>query len=613
MKWYRSLQRSISQTPGGLLSYNKLDFAPLRKTAANYSRYKLGCDLRAGVNVALLAFPQGMAYAMIAGLPVSYGIYGATVATIVGSIFAGSRFIVHGPSNATSVMLLSVFAALGVTQEEKLALLPLLLLMVGVFLALGAYLRVGNLIQYISRSVIVGYVTAAAILIISNQSRKVLGFDFEETATTFFDVAILTVRNLDQTQWSSALIGGLSLGVYLVLRKTVRFLPNVAMTLLVMSVATHFLVAAGLPPVVLLDSVAPGDWSLTIPSVNFSDVQLLLSAALAMALLCGLEGISIGKAMAARSGERLSVNQEMFSIGAANIACSCLSGMSSSGSLTRSVLNWASNSRTPLAGIITGTICLIGVFTVGPVIGYIPQTTLAVLIIVIGVSLINREQIRIVLRATRSDAWTFFVTLAAGLLFPLDLAIYLGAATSITFFMHKVSAPEMVEYKFDEEGRLTELAANQKRPDPEISIVHVEGDLFFGASDLFLEQMRRICEEESLRVVVLKMRNARHLDATSVMTLQDLIRYMRDMNRLLLVSEARKDVIRIFKKSGLLETIGRENIFPDVSQNPTLSTARALKRATKIIGDRRAKVSVYYDKKKEEERKVKSEKEKVKR
>ncbi len=605
MKWYRSLQRSISQTPGGLLSYNKLDFLPLRKTAANYSRFKLGCDLRAGVNVALLAFPQGMAYAMIAGLPVSYGIYGATVATIVGSIFAGSRFIVHGPSNATSVMLLSVFAALGVTQEEKLALLPLLLLMVGVFLALGAYLRVGNLIQYISRSVIVGYVTAAAILIISNQSRSVLGFDFEETATTFFDVAILTVKNLDQTQWSSALIGGLSLVVYLVLRKTVRFLPNVAVTLLVMSLTTHFLVAAGLPPVVLLDSLAPGDWGLTIPSVNFSDVQLLLSAALAMALLCGLEGISIGKAMAARSGERLNVNQEMFSVGAANIACACLSGMSSSGSLTRSVLGWASNSRTPLAGIITGAICLIGVFTVGPVIGYIPQTTLAVLIIVIGISLINRDQIRIVLRSTRSDAWTFFVTLAAGLLFPLDLAIYLGAATSITFFMHKVSAPEMVEYKFDEEGRLTELAANQKRPDPEISIVHVEGDLFFGASDLFLEQMRRICEEESLRVVVLKMRNARHLDATSVMTLQDLIRYMRDMNRLLLVSEARKDVIRIFKKSGLLETIGRENIFPDVSQNPTLSTARALKRATQIIGDRRAKVSVYYDKKKEEERKKK--------
>ena len=606
MKWYRSLQRSIKQAPGGLLSYNTLDFAPLRKTAASYSRQKLGCDLRAGVNVALLAFPQGMAYAMIAGLPVSYGIYGAAVATIVGSIFAGSRFIMHGPSNATSVMLLSVFAALGVSQEEKLALLPLLLLMVGVFLIVGAYLRVGNLIQYISRSVIVGYVTAAAILIISNQSRRVLGFDFEETATTFFDVAILTVKNLDQTHWSSALVGGLSLCVYFVLRKTVRLLPNVAMTLLVMSFVTHFLVAAGLPPVVLLDSVAPGDWSMTIPSVNFSDVQLLLSAALAIALLCGLEGISIGKAMAARSGERLSVNQEMFSIGAANLACAYFSGMSSSGSLTRSVLSWASNSRTPLAGIITGTICVIGVFAVGPLIGYIPQPTLAVLIIVIGFSLINLEQIRIVLRSTRSDASTFFVTLAAGLLFPLDLAIYLGAATSIAFFIHKVSAPEMVEYKFDEEGRLTELAANQKRPDPEISIVHVEGDLFFGASDLFLEQMRRICEEENLKVVVLKMRNARHLDATSVMTLQDLIRYMRDMNRLLLVSEARKDVIRIFKKSGLLDTIGRENIFPDVAENPTLSTARALKLATKIVGDRRAKVSVYYDKKKEEERKKKA-------
>ncbi len=187
--------------------------------------------------------------------------------------------------------------------------------------------------------------------------------------------------------------------------------------------------------------------------------------------------------------------------------------MPSSGSLTRSILSWASQARTPLAGFYSGVICAAGVLLVGPYIAYIPQTTLAVLIIVIGVSLISRSQIRIVVRATRSDATVFFVTLSAALLFPLDLAIYLGVATSIAFFMHKVSAPEMVEYKFDEEGRLTELAAHQKRPDPEISIVHVEGDLFFGASDLFLDQMRRICEEEDLKVVVLKMRNARHLDA----------------------------------------------------------------------------------------------------
>ncbi len=601
MKWVRLFKRSLRKFPNTLASYNQLDFAPLTRTADNYNRRKFGFDFRAGINIALLAFPQGMAYAMIAGLPVSYGIYASAIATMVGSVFAGSRFIIQGPTNATAIMLLSAFAALGIAEDDKVIMLPLLLLMVGVFLTVGAYLRIGNLVQYISRSVVIGYIAAAAVLIIANQVNTVLGFEFEETATTFIDIARLTGLNIGLTHWPSVLVSALSLGLYLFLKAKFRFLPNVALTLVLMSVVAYFLSLAGWP-VRLLEAVDPGEWRLTVPSINFGDVQLLMSAALAVALLCALEGISIGKSMAARSGERLDVNQEMFSIGTANLGCSLFSGMPSSGSLTRSMLGWVSQARTPLAGFYSGVLCALGVVLLGPYIGYIPQATLGMLVIVISASLINPSQIRIVTRATRSDATVFFVTFAAALLFPLDLAIYVGVATSIAFFMHKVSAPEMVEYKFDEEGQLTELGANQKRPDPEISIVHVEGDLFFGASDLFLDQMRRICEEESLKVVVLKMRNARHLDATSVMTLEELIRYMRDMNRLLLISEARKEVIRIFKKSGLLESIGRGNIFPDVAQNPTLSTARALRRATQVVGDRKAKVSVYYDKKKEAQR-----------
>ncbi len=602
MNWVRSLQRTIKQLPAALASYNRLDFAPLTRTAEKYSWGKFGFDFRAGLNIALLGFPQGMAYAMIAGLPVAYGIYAAAIATMVGAVFAGSRFIIQGPTNATAIMLLSVFAALGIADDEKVMLLPLLLLMVGVFLVVGAYLKVGNLVQYISRSVIIGYITGAAVLIVGNQVKTVLGFEFQEPATTFFDITVATVRNIGATHWPSVVVSVLSAAVYLLLRSRFPFLPNVALTLVLMSVVTYFLALAGWP-VRLVEAVDPTAWRPTVPGIHFGEVQRLMSAALAVALLCALEGISIGKSIAARSGERLDVNQEMFSIGASNLGCSLASGMPSSGSLTRSVLGWASQARTPLAGFYSGILCALGIVLLGPFIGYIPQATLGVLIIVIGVSLISRTQIRIVTRATHSDATVFFVTFAAALLFPLDLAIYVGVATSIAFFMHKVSAPEMVEYKFDEEGRLTELGADQKRPDPEISIVHVEGDLFFGASDLFLDQMRRICGEGHLRVVVLKMRNARHLDATSVMTLQELIRYMRDMDRTLLISEARKDVIRIFKRSGLLEAIGRENIFPDVAQNPTLSTARALKRASQLIGDRKAKVSVYYDQKKEEERK----------
>mgnify|MGYP002397103540 CR=1 FL=1 len=276
----------------------------------------------------------------------------------------------------------------------------------------------------------------------------------------------------------------------------------------------------------------------------------------------------------------------------ANVGCAFFSGMPASGSLTRSVLSWGSGGRTPLASLITGIICALGVVLVGHYIQYIPKATLAVMVISIGISLLNRHAIHICMRSTRSDASVFVLTLLAGLFFPLDTAIYFGVGLSIVLFLRKAATPELVEYGFSEEGELTEIEAGERRQ-KEISIVHVEGNLFFGAAELFRDQMRRICADDNLKIVVVKMRNAHHLDATAVMALEELLSYMRELDRILLLSECRIEHIRIFKSSGLLEQLGRENVFPDNAQNPTLATARALKRAMQIMGGDEAKIRIY--------------------
>lgn len=233
--------------------------------------------------------------------------------------------------------------------------------------------------------------------------------------------------------------------------------------------------------------------------------------------------------------------------------------------------------------------------TLTPLIGYIPRPALAVIVISIGISLISSRNIRIVANATRSDRTVFIVTLTAGLLLALDVAIYLGTALSILLFLNKVARPEMVEYAFNEEGHLAALQAKQQRAVKEVSIVHVEGELFFGASELFRDQIRRVCEDPNLKVVVLKMRNAHHVDATSVMALEELIRYMRERDSNLLMSEVREDLMRVFRNSGIIELIGEENLFTDHAENPTLSTAQALKRAREFLGGEDANVSIYFD------------------
>lgn len=574
----------------------KLDLFPLRKTAAGYSLNHFSGDTRAALNVALLAFPQGMAYAVIAGLPLSYGLFGSAIASIVGMYFAGSRFIVLGPTNATSVMVMSSFAAIGIAGDQAVQYISLLLIIVGVILVLGAYLGIATLIQFVSRTVITGYITAAAALIIANQIKKALGFEFAEgiSATTFFDVISATARHLDRIHIPTLGLSLVTLLVYLSIRRVSPKLPNVAITLTLSSLIAFL--AQKIDPslqVSLMPSLNLSDWGVSIPNFNFDSINLLITPAMAIALLCVLEGNSIGKSLAAREGARLDGNQEMLSSGMANIACGMLSGMVASGSLTRSQLNTNSGAKTPLSSLYSGIIVLIGAVLLGPLIGYIPSAALAVVVITIGISLLDKHHLRMVTKTTRSDRITFYVTFLTGLVFALDFAIYIGTACSIALFIRKVANPEIVEYAFDDDGTLGKLERKEERGNLEVSIVHVEGELFFGAAELFRDQMRRVSDATNLKVVIMKLRNAYNLDATSCMALEELIKYMNERDRILLVSEVRPDTMRIFKRSGLIEVINSDNLFADEESNPTLSTAKALKRAKEILGDREAKVSIY--------------------
>lgn len=600
----------------GWLKESQLDWFPLRHHLKGYSLTKGSGDLTAGVNVALLAFPQGMAYALIAGLPIEYGIYGGAVAAIIASFLSGGRFITLGPTNATAVTIGSAFAGLGVMlPAERAGDLPLLLAMVGLFLVVGAYLRAAGIIQYISRTVITGYITAASLLIIVGQIKNVLGVELTEaekqTSTTFFEKVFNLSKHLLETEWFSVLIAGITFVLFYSIQRVQKSLnrrrkaraseesrlvadiniPNVAITLVMMSVVTAILSQSLGQSISLLDSVDARNWPVGIPEISFEKVAQLSNLALPIALLCVLEGMSIGKTLAARSGERLNVNQEMLSIGASNFGCGLFGGMPASGSLTRSQLSWSSGGQTPLASLFNGVIVAVAVFMVGPYLNYVPMPVLAALVITIGISLFNVENLRVAFNSTTEDRAVLAVTLGVGLLFPLTTAITWGAALSIILFLRKAASPELVEYGFTDEGQLAEL--DEKSPAAEVSIVHVEGDLFFGAAEIFNDQMRRVCGQDNLRIVVLKMRNARHLDATSVMAIKELVQYMNERDRTLIMSEVKPDVRRVLENSRVMQVINEKNLFDDDPQNPTLSTARAMRRAQELLGDTEAEIKIY--------------------
>ncbi|MFP6894039.1 MAG: SulP family inorganic anion transporter, partial [Opitutales bacterium] len=348
---------------------------PIAQALGNYKREDFTGDFRAALNVALLAFPQGMAYALVAGIPIKYGIFGSAVAAIVGSLFAGSRFIALGPTNATAVLLFGTFAGLqltnadGVATGEALALLPLFPLLAGIFLVAAAWLRLASMVQYVSRTVITAYVTAAAVLIIANQCHHILGFRFEggEAPSTFLEVAWATIRSIGNASGPAIAMSALTAVLFLLLRGRFRKLPNVAITLVLASLASLGFKAYGLELQTLeafsagTEFFAPPDFA----AMGTSSLGTICWTAGALALLCALEGISIGKSLAARAGERLNANQETFAIGAGNLACAFFSGMPASGSLTRSTVNTQSGARSQVSMLFAGLIVLAGAFFLG--------------------------------------------------------------------------------------------------------------------------------------------------------------------------------------------------------------------------------------------------------
>lgn len=585
----------------GFFAGQAVDLLPARKGWRGYGRSDLRADAISGLNVALLALPQGMAFASIAGLDVVQGISCAAIAAVAAGLFCASRFVALGPTNATAFTVFSFFAtypALGARQAE---LMPWLAVLLGVILVSGAFLHVAELVQYISRSVMIGYLSGAALLIMATQMKDVLGVSLsgpgESTPRTFFSTIGRLMGNWAEIQPASLAVAAATLVIYWALSRWRPRWPSFAMT---MALATLLAVGAGLlhPAIGALPRLGaylPADLHPKLPTPTthlLDDLGALFGLALALAFIGSLETSVMVKGSAGRDGEKVNLDQDMYGLGMANLACAFTGGLPASGSLTRTALAREAGGKSRLSMLVNGFVCGALAFVIGPLVGWIPKAVLAGLVIAVAWKLFNPRQLRVCLRATGSDALTVVATLLATLLVPLYVAIFTGIAVSVMLYLRKAARPELVEYEFNEEGTLAET---NRRRIPAIAIVHVEGDLFFGAADLFRSQIQRTMQDPMLKVIILRLRNARNLDATSVLALEELMDAVASEGRHLLISGVTKSVYRVLRNAGTLERLDRKNVFIHSPGNPNVSTRNALQRAQELLGTREAEIQIFVD------------------
>ncbi len=574
---------------------------PLFKSLRNYDRALLRADLWAGLTIAAVAIPQCIAFALLIGVPVPAVVASAIVGTVLCSLFCSSRHLVVGPTNTISIILASALLTLAAEPLAPLQKVLLIGFLMGAIQLAAGLSGLGKITQFVSRSVIVGYTTAVGILIAVGQLGSLLGIarapDVSLPGTLRHLITSFFTLNLNQV---TAITGLVALFLILTLRRWRPRWPDGLPVLLLAGTASYILNLQnyGVAVVGDLGAISGGIPLFSGFPLNADTARLIpeiTSIAVAAAILGMLESVTVAKSLAAKTGQPIDPNQELIGMGVGNLVGSGFGATPGSASFLRSAANLQSGGRTQWSVVASGVFVLLIVVAISPVLAYIPIAAIAAYLVVIAVRLFQPSQIFLVRHSTSADSAVFWISLIAALFLKLDTAIFVGIGVSLVFFLQKASAPALTEHAFNDVGQLAEIDSPAERNNAQISIVHVEGDLFFGAADIFQDGVRRLAADPNIRVFILRMKNARHLDATTVMALDQLHDYLKSENRHLLISGVHGDVALVLKRSGLAARIGLENMFP-AEENPTLATKKALQRAQQLLPNQKPAVRIFYSK-----------------
>lgn len=525
----------------------------------SYDRRHLRPDVLAGSTVAVILLPQAIAYALIAELPPQMGLYTAILAAVVGALWGSSYHLHTGPTNAASLLVLSILLTVAEPGSPKfVAAAGLMAVMVGVFRLAMGLARLGILVNFVSDSVIVGFTAGAGVLISVNQVRHLLRLDFPSTPG-LIDTLQSVFLNLLDTHWPTLLLG---LGVVALIVVLTRLAPNLPGPLIGMAAASAVVGLLGLNQqgIIVIDQLPRGLPPLAkLPLLDVDLIGELSTGALAVSAIGLVEAMSIARSIASQTNQRLDSNQEFVGQGLANIACGFLSGYTCSGSFTRSAVNYKAGSQTPLASVFSGVFVLVAMLIFAPLAAYVPRTALAAVLIVTAYGMIDRREMVRIWRGTRGDTLIMVVTLLATLFLPLQFAVLTGILMSFTRYIVKTSLPQVYPVLPDEEFR--HLTPNFKGDHcPQLAILTIWGDLYFGAVNQVEEAIyRQLARNPEQRYLLLRMQSVNQCDISGIHMLESILRTCRDKGGDLFLMKVHEPVLRLMQSTRFYDKLGADH------------------------------------------------------
>jgi SulP family sulfate permease len=533
----------------------------------------LKADALAGLTVALVLVPQSMAYAQLAGLPVYVGLYASFLPVMVAAIFGSSRQLGTGPVAVVSLMSAAAMqpyaaaaAAAGQGPEVVIAYSAMLALMIGVFqLSLGLF-RLGILVDFLSHPVVLGFTNAGALIIATSQLPKIFGLGVKaDQFTHHYEFLLKTLTSLGDTKPVTFLFGAFALASLIILKKYAPRLPGVLITVALTTLLAWVVDYKGMGGSVI-GEIPQGLPSFSIPAVSL-DFQTLSSlgvTAMIIGLIGFVEAISIAKAMASQTRQRLSANQELVGQGLSNITSGLFGGYAVSGSFSRSAVNFAAGAITGFSSVVTGLLVALTLLFLTPLLFHLPQATLAAVIIMAVVNLIKVAPIKHAWKVEPHDGVVAVVTFFATMAFAphLDKGILIGVLLSLGLFLYRTMSPRFVEVARHQDGTLRDAALHELETSDTVSIYRFDGDLYF-ANTGYLEGklLNSIAGKPNLKVLVLDMEGVGKVDATGDAMLEKMADSLRVSGVEFYLARTKEEVYQAFLRSGLVEHIGHDHFF----------------------------------------------------
>ena len=532
--------------------------------ARGYDRTHLRPDLIAGLTVGVVLLPQAIAFSLLAQLPPQMGLYTAILGGIVAALWGSSDQLHTGPTNTLSLLVFSTLVVSATPGSELYIVAAGVLAVMAGALQLGlGLLRLGFIVNFVSHSVIVGFGTAAGVLIALRQLDPLLGLSLPRSDV--LTGLINTVLAAPQTHLLTAAIGLGSMALILVLRRINPRLPGSLIALLV-ATAVVYLLGERAAGVAVLGPIAGGLPSLAgLPLLDLQLLGELSTGALALAAIGLVQTTAVSRSLASQTHQRLDNNQEFVGQGIANVVSGLFGGYATSGSFTISAVKFRAGAQTRLASIVAALVVLLVMLVAGPIGAYLPVSALAAALIITAYNMLDRAEIWRILRGAPGDAIIMVVTFLGTLFLNLDFAVLVGILLSFVLYVMRTSAPRVQVVVPDADFRHF-----AHRPDapvcPQLGIVEIQGDLYFGAVNHIEEAiLHQAAANPDQRFLLIRMHHVNQIDFSGIHMLEGLVQTYRDRGGDVFLVRVSSQAHRLMQTTGCLTWLGEDNILDEDS------------------------------------------------